>query len=186
MAAAKRDLSRLEHDIGHTFADRDLLERALTHVSTAATRADSFQRLEFLGDRVLGLAVADLLIRTYPDATEGEMSRRLATTVRRESCADVARAWNVADYVRMGRSETRSGGTTLATVLSDVCESIIGAVYLDAGFATAAALVQRAFASRMSGDGGPVQDAKTCLQEWAQARGLGTPTYEAIERSTLR
>lgn len=178
-----RDLSALEERIGYVFADRVLLERALTHVSTAARRADSFQRLEFLGDRVLGLAVADILMRSYPDALEGELSRRLATLVRRETCAEIAAGWDVARFVRMGKSEAQAGGAAKATILSDVCESIIGAVYLDAGFAAAAALVERAFGGRLAASERPLRDAKTTLQEWAQARGLGTPAYHAVERA---
>lgn len=178
-----RDLAHLEERIGHVFADRSLLERALTHVSTTNKRADSFQRLEFLGDRVLGLAVADLLMRSYPDALEGELSRRLALLVRRETCAEIATEWDAARFVRMGRSEAQAGGATKAALLSDVCESIIGAVYLDGGFAPAAALVERAFGLRLSTSERPLRDAKTTLQEWAQARGLGTPTYQALDRA---
>ena len=178
-----RDLSLLEKRIGHAFADRSLLERALTHVSTTSKRSDSFQRLEFLGDRVLGLAVADLLMRSYPDALEGELSRRLATLVRRETCAEIATEWDAARFVRMGRSEAQAGGAMKAALLSDVCESIIGAVFLDAGFAAAAALVERAFGGRLTASERPLRDAKTTLQEWAQARGLGTPAYRAVDRA---
>lgn len=178
-----RDLTPLEQRLGHAFADRSLLERALTHVSTTNSRADSFQRLEFLGDRVLGLAVADLLLRTYPLADEGELSRRLAAVVRRETCADVAGEWDAARYVKMGRSEAQSGGATRAALLSDICESIIGAVHLDAGFGAAAALVFRSFGDRIAASDRPLRDSKTALQEWAQAHGLGTPSYEALDRA---
>lgn len=178
-----RDLSLLEKRIGHVFADRSLLERALTHVSTTNKRADSFQRLEFLGDRVLGLAVADMLMRRYPDELEGELSRRLATLVRRETCAEIAAEWDAARFVRMGRSEAQAGGATKAALLSDVCESIIGAVYLDGGFAAAKGLIERAFGARLAACERPLRDAKTTLQEWAQARGLGTPSYRALERA---
>ena len=180
---SRADLSVLEQRLGYTFQDRALLERALTHVSTTSRRADSFQRLEFLGDRVLGLAAADLLVRAYPEAAEGELSRRLAYTVRRETCAGVAADWDVAPFIRLGRSEAQAGGATKAAILSDVCESLIGAVHLDGGFAAAAALVARAFGSKLSAGDRPLQDAKTALQEWAQARGLGTPLYEAIDRA---
>jgi ribonuclease-3 len=178
-----RDLTELEALIGHRFADRGLLERALTHVSVAKTREDSYQRLEFLGDRVLGLVVADMLCAAFPEASEGELSRRLAHLVRRETCADIAGEWDAGRFLRQGRSEAQAGGAARAAILSDVCESIVGAVFLDAGYAAAAALVQRALAPRMAMPDRPLRDAKTTLQEWAQARSLGTPTYVALDQA---
>ncbi len=178
-----RDLSVLEQRIGHVFADRRLLEHALTHVSTTSRREDSFQRLEFLGDRVLGLAVADLVFRAFPLATEGELSRRLARLVRRETCAEVAAGWDVGPFIRLGRSEAQAMGATRAAILSDVCESIVAAIYLDGGFASARTMVERFFGPYMDAVGGPLRDAKSLLQEWAQARSLGMPIYEEKTRT---
>jgi ribonuclease-3 len=178
-----RDLSILEARIGHVFADRGLLERALTHVSTASRREESFQRLEFLGDRVLGLVVADMLYAAFPDASEGELSRRLAHLVRRETCAQIAAEWDAGPFVRLGRSEAQAAGPTKTAILSDVFESIIGAVFLDGGFAAATDLVKRAISPRMDDPGRPLRDAKTTLQEWAQARALATPSYVSVQRA---
>ena len=186
MSRTKPDIAVLEERIGYRFHDRDLLARALTHVSATggeAPRERSYQRLEFLGDRVLGLAVADMLFRTFPEASEGELSRRLAELVRRETCAEVALAWDVGPYLALGGGERLSGGRRNLAILSDACESIIGAVFIDSGFETARALVERAFSEPLSAPRRPLRDAKTALQEWAQGRGLPTPTYAIKERS---
>ena len=124
------------------FADPSLLARALTHVSALAPgpaqrRVESYQRLEFLGDRVLGLAVSDMLCAAFPDAEEGELSRRLADLVRKETCADVARDWGVGEVVRLGEGEAQTGGAQKGAILGDICESILGAVFLDGGFPAA-------------------------------------------------
>ena len=184
MKGAKPDLSELETRLGYSFADPSLIERALTHLSApAAGGAHSYQRLEFLGDRVLGLAVSEMLYEAYPQAPEGDLSVRLARLVRRETCADVALDWDVGPHVRLGAGEKRTGGAKKAAILSDVCEALIGGVFLDAGFGAARALVRRAWETRMRADAAPVQDAKTAVQEWAQARGLPTPQYSEVERS---
>ncbi len=177
------DLSALERAVGHAFADRSLLEQALTHVSARARRLDSNQRLEFLGDRVLGLAAADMLYRAFAQADEGDLSRRLAELVRRETCAEVAQAWGVSDFVRLGEGEAQSGGARKAAILSDMCEAIIGAVFLDAGYQTAAGVVRAAFAGRVDRAGRARRDPKSALQEWAQARGLPPPVYRVARRS---
>ncbi|MFC3693851.1 ribonuclease III [Chenggangzhangella methanolivorans] len=176
----------LENRLGHDFADKSLLDRALTHISGATSkegRLGSYQRLEFLGDRVLGLAIASLLMETYPTADEGEMSRRLAELVRAETCAEVAQAMDLGPYIRLGAGEASSGGRRKAAILSDVCESVIGAVYLDAGFPAAADLVERFWRERLLAPRRPLRDAKTELQEWAQGRGLPPPVYREVARS---
>lgn len=180
------DLAELERKLGHPFKDQRLLERALTHVSAIpakGARVDSYQRLEFLGDRVLGLAVSDMLHAAFPKAAEGELSRRLADLVRKETCADVAREWGVSEHVRLGSGEAQTGGASKVAILGDVCESLIGAVYLDAGFAAARDLVNRNWSERMLKPRRPLRDPKTALQEWAQARGLDTPLYREAGRS---
>jgi ribonuclease-3 len=183
----KPEISKLEVRIGHVFKDRDLLARALTHVSAPVTssegRAQSYQRLEFLGDRVLGVVVAEMLFRAYPQATEGELSMRLAKLVRRETCALVAEEWQVGAHVVMGQGEARGGGRKKSAILSDICESLIGAVHLDAGFEAARALVERNWRDKMSADLTPERDAKTAVQEWAQGRALPAPRYSEVSRS---
>jgi ribonuclease-3 len=183
----KDDVSALQARIGHVFADASLLERALTHVSAlpaqAPRRADSYQRLEFLGDRVLGLTVSDMLYEAFPEAEEGELSRRLADLVRKETCADVARGWGVGAVLRLGEGEAQTGGANKSAILGDICESLLGAVFLDAGYGAAEALVRRFFSEKMLNPVRPLRDPKTALQEWAQARGLPTPVYRQVGRS---
>jgi ribonuclease-3 len=186
MARRKPDISALEEAIGHRFADRTVLDQALTHISAlpgTPAGGPHYQRLEFLGDRVLGLAVASLLYRTYPTASEGELSRRLAHLVRRETCAEVAAAWDVGPHIRLGIGEMQSGLRKKEAILADVCESLIAAVYLDAGFAAATALVERGFGPKMSEPGRAVRDPKSALQEWALSLSLPAPVYREVERS---
>ena len=182
MARRKADRAELEGRLGHRFADGDLLETALTHVS-AGGGGRSYQRLEFLGDRVLGLAVAAMLMRAFPEASEGELSQRLSKLVRRESCAAMAEAWDVASHLRLGSGEARTGGRRNQAILSDVAEAIIGAVYLDAGVAPAIALVERSLGRAIGADATPFRDAKTALQEWAQGSGRPIPVYALVARS---
>ncbi|MBV8661974.1 MAG: ribonuclease III [Hyphomicrobiales bacterium] len=185
---ARAELVELEARLGHQFRQRDLMARALTHLSAPAAggqegRVQSYQRLEFLGDRVLGVVVADMLYEAFPQASEGELSMRLAKLVRRETCAAVAQEWDVGPHVVMGQGESRAGGRKKAAILSDVCESLIGAVYLDGGFEAARDLVARSWRARMSADVEPERDPKTAVQEWAQARALPAPRYVEVARS---
>jgi ribonuclease-3 len=177
--------SALEKTVGYRFKDRELLDRSLTHVSALAggNRASSYQRLEFLGDHVLGLIISDMLFRAFPKADEGELSRRLADLVRREACADVARAIEIGEALRLGASEVNAGGRLRTAILADACEALVGAVFLDGGYAQAQAFVERLWGERMRAPVRPLRDAKTMLQEWAQARGLPTPTYREVERT---
>jgi ribonuclease-3 len=178
-------LSPLQERIGYQFSDPALLERALTHSSAlaaGAARAGSYQRLEFLGDRVLGLAVSDMLLRTFPRASEGELSRRLAALVRAESCAAVARVMQLDAAIQMGTTKGTRARLT-QTILADACEAVVGAVFLDGGYAPAAALVERYWRERMLTPSRPLRDSKTVLQEWAQGRGLPTPAYHEVKRS---
>ncbi len=185
MSGAPPDQRQLELRIGYAFADTGLLARALTHISAlpgAKGRAGSYQRLEFLGDHVLGLAVSDMLFRAYPHAAEGELSRRLAALVRKETCAQVARAMDLGPVMRLGSSEENAGGRRRTAILADVCEALIGAVFIDGGYAPAAQLVERFWRERMLNPSAPLRDSKTVLQEWAQARGMPAPSYREIER----
>jgi ribonuclease-3 len=182
----KPDPQALEARIGHSFANRALLEEALTHVSAGpveAGRRVNYQRLEFLGDRVLGLSIAQILLAAYPDAEEGALSRRLADLVRKETCAEVAVQWELGPHLRLGAGEALSGARKNGAILADACEAVIGAVFLDGGYEAARALVERAFGDRMRAAARPVRDAKTALQEWAQAQGAPPPTYVEKGRS---
>ena len=181
-ASGRREL---EQKTGYTFADKTLLDGALTHISALSgkNRVASYQRLEFLGDHVLGLVVSDLLFRGFPNADEGELSRRLADLVRKETCADVARGIDLGAAIRLGASEANAGGRQRVAILADVCEALIGAVFLDGGYQSAAAVVEQLWGERLRTPASPVRDPKTALQEWAQARGLPTPSYREIART---
>jgi ribonuclease-3 len=182
----KRGATALESRIGYRFTDAAMLEIALTHISAlkgSRNRAGSYQRLEFLGDHVLGLVISDMLFRAFPKADEGELSRRLADLVRKETCAEIARSVDLGAAIRLGSSEVNAGARSRLAILADVCESVIGAVYLDGGYKAAEALVERLWQVRMSATAQPLRDPKTVLQEWAQARGLPTPIYREVARS---
>jgi ribonuclease-3 len=186
LAKAQADLAKLQAAIGHLFADPKLLEHALTHVSSVKSgdmRLQSYQRLEFLGDRVLGLVIAELLSEAFPAADEGELARRMADLVRKETCAEVATDWNTGPNIRLGAGEAQSGGRKRLTILADVCEAVIGAVFLDGGYPAAQAVIANAWKERLTQEHGGRRDPKTLLQELAQARRLGTPTYREVSRS---
>jgi ribonuclease-3 len=177
---------KIENQIGHTFADPVLLQVALTHVSALKSpgdRVSSYQRLEFLGDHVLGLVVSDMLFRAYPNANEGELSKRLADLVRRETCADVARGLGLEEAIKLGSVGVSAGERLRKSVLGDICEAVIGAVFVDGGYAAAARLIESAWAERMKRPMRALRDPKTILQEWAQGRGLPAPTYREVERT---
>jgi ribonuclease-3 len=179
----RRNTAEFEERIGYRFKNAALLEQALSHISAlAGNRAGSYQRLEFLGDHVLGLIVSDMLFRTFPRAEEGELSRRLADLVRKETCADVARSIDLGAAIRLGASESNAGGRNRTAILADVCEALIGAVFVDGGYPAASTLIEHLWEERMRTPARPLRDAKTVLQEWAQARGLPTPSYREVER----
>lgn len=170
----------------YQFRDPALLEQALTHPSAAGARGAavaSYERLEFLGDRVLGLVVADLLLDAFPKEPEGALARRHAFLVSREALAEVARGLGLGAYLRMSKGEADSGGRDNPAMLADVCEALIGAMYRDAGLATAYTFVTRHWTPLLHQNRKPPQDAKTALQEWAQARGLPLPNYSERARS---
>ncbi len=183
MARRKTNYDELLKKLGYQFQKPELLEEALTHVSAPKANGQSYQRLEFLGDRVLGLAVAETLYKTFPNAPEGELSRRLAELVRRESCAEIAIAWDIGPYLKLGAGEAHSGERRNPTILADVCEAIIGAVFLDGGYEAAKGLVERSFKSLLDAPRRPLRDPKSALQEWAQGRGLPPPTYTIAEQT---
>jgi len=167
--------------LGHDFARPALLVEALTHPSLGGSSAHN-QRLEFLGDRVLGLVIAEALIADDPAAAEGALARRLNALVRKETCAEVARSIDLGAALRLGRSEQMSGGRRKEAVLGDAMEAAIAAVYVDAGLEAARALVLRLWGGRVAGARAEPRDPKTALQEWAQARGLRPPDYLDLAR----
>lgn len=184
-SAKEKERAALEERIGYKFADSELLDRALTHISalSGGNRNASYQRLEFLGDHVLGLVVSDMLYKAFPRANEGELSRRLSDLVRKETCAEVARAMDIGPALKLGSSESHAGGRLRTTILADVCEALVGAAFIDGGFDAAEALIARFWRERMLKPLRPPRDPKTILQEWAQGRGLPTPAYRELART---
>jgi len=177
------ELLAFQGRLGHRFTTPDLLARAVTHASIgSATRPDN-QRLEFLGDRVLGLVMAEALLAADPEAREGKLAPRFNALVRKETCADVARDIGLGEVLRLGRSEMLTGGRRKEALLGDAMEAVIAAVYKDAGFEAARALILRLWGSRIAAVEPDARDAKTSLQEWAQARGMPPPSYEEAGRS---
>lgn len=177
----------LQARIGHRFADPGLLAQALTHRSAADPRRaqlDSNERLEFLGDRVLALIVAEWLAERFPQEREGDLGKRLATLVARDTLAKVADGIGLGPLVRVPASEGRAGLREKANVVADAMEAVLGAVYLDAGdLAPARAFVRREWAALLAADPRPPMSAKSRLQEWTLGRGLGLPEYRLASSS---
>ena len=169
--------------LGHEFARPELLIRALTHGSIASITRPDNQRLEFLGDRVLGLVMAEALFDADQAASEGQLAPRYNALVRGETCAAIARDIGLGEVLKLGRSEMLSGGRRKEALLADAMEAVLAAVYLDAGFDAARRIVLRLWAGRLATLADDPRDAKTALQEWAQANGMPPPVYEQTERS---
>jgi ribonuclease-3 len=177
------ELRAFQDRLGHRFGSPELLTRAVTHSSIGtATRPDN-QRLEFLGDRVLGLVMAEALLNADAGASEGQLAPRFNALVRKETCAAVAREIGLGEVLKLGRSEMLTGGRRKEALLGDAMEAVIAAVYMDAGFEAARALVLRLWGGRIAAVEPDARDAKTSLQEWAQARGMPPPVYEEVARS---
>jgi ribonuclease-3 len=179
-------VAALEQRLGYGFRDRTLLERALTHASAAqgARKAPDNERLEFLGDRVLGLIMAQALMTREPDATAGALSKRLAGLVSRQACARAARAVGLGAALRLQGGETRRGARDHETILADACEAVIAALYLEAGLERAGVIVLNLWAPLLEE---PVDlaaaDPKSALQEWAAAEGKSAPVYSLVSRT---
>ena len=177
-------MAALEDRLGHHFSVPARLRRALTHAS--ADSEGSNERLEFLGDRVLGLIVAEKLHALYPQDREGALALKFNTLARGEACAQAARAAGLADHLVLARSEMAGGGRAKTVILAGACEAVIAALYLDGGMAAARGFVERYWAAMFDGLGADMRDAKTRLQEWAQGRGRGesgAPVYTLKQRS---
>jgi ribonuclease-3 len=185
---AVADLGALADALGHRFADPALLAQAVTHPSLsgldrpAAEPAPglAYERLEFLGDRVLGLVIAEWMLERFPAEREGDLAKRHAALVRREALATVAVRLDLGRHLRLSPGESDHGGRANRAILADACEAVIAALYLDAGLPRVKAFIRDAWSGLMAQPSGPPQDPKTALQEWAQARGKPLPVYQTI------
>jgi len=178
---ALKDLSaRLAHD----FSDLALLKLALTHASAraGARPSEDNERLEFVGDRVLGLAVAELLADSFPKSREGELARWFNHLVRAETCAEVAQEWALGTFILMSGGEAGSGGRSKKTILANTCEAVLGAIFADGGYEAARAVVRRFWDPQLDTLELAAPDAKSLLQEWAQGRRLPLPRYLEVAR----
>ena len=176
----------LQTRLGHVFSTPELLERALTHpsVGEGGKAVPDYQRLEFLGDRVLGLLVAERLSADFPKADEGELSRRRHALVDRDSCARVGRRLDIGPALRLSPGETKSGGRDKDGILADAVEAVMAAVFLEGGLDAARAVFDRIWAEELAGGGRPrVANPKSALQEWAQGQGRPLPVYEVVGRT---
>jgi len=178
-------LAAIETAMAYTFKDKRQLVRAFTHPSAltgAEARKHSNQRLEFLGDRVLGLVIAERLIERHPTEREGALAPRLNRLVKKGACAEALRHLGLEGYTVMAEGDLASGGRDRESTQGDVCEAMIGAVYLDGGLSPARKLIERAWAPQFKSPQGDMKDAKTRLQEWAQQHGHGLPVYAVADR----
>lgn len=176
-------LTSLQVALEHPFAQPALLVEALTHPSAGAASATpvaDFERLEFLGDRVLGLLVARQLMERFPKADAGELALRYNGLVRRESCTRVATQLNLGGHLRMARGERATGGATKPAILADACEAVIGALYVDGGLDAARRFVERFWTPMLEEQAGADKDPKTMLQEWAHRKKVGPPAYHML------
>lgn len=174
----------MEKALGYRFKDQELVARALTHSSTRGSGSQhDNERLEFLGDRVLGLAIAGALIEAYPEAVEGDLARRFNQLVKRETCAAVGRSIGLGQHLILSDSEAGSGGRDKDTILADAIEALLGAIHTDGGFDKSRAVVLRLWEPHLAGKSHASADPKSALQEWAQGRGLPLPRYVEVSRS---
>jgi len=177
-------------ELGYVFHSPALLAEALTHPSLSGGRRSAqrhgrggYERLEFLGDRVLGLLVAEWLMECFPTEAEGGLAKRHVALVRRESLCQVAETLGLGEHLRLSPGEADSGGRHNRTILADACEALIGALYLDGGLEVARRFVHAYWTPLLEAIERPPQDGKTMLQEWAQGRGLPLPAYRIVERT---
>jgi ribonuclease-3 len=179
-----RKFKELEKKLSYRFKSQALLERALTHASVRGAKkakADN-ERLEFIGDRVLGLAIVEMLNESFPDANEGELARRYNRLVKGETCAKVGRELGLGAFLTLSESEADSGGRQKPTILADAVEAVLGAIFIEAGFDKARDVVRRLWSGEGERQPKASVDAKSALQEWAQGQGLALPHYVEVER----
>jgi ribonuclease-3 len=177
-------LAQLSDRLGYAFKDRSLLKLALTHASAHAGLKpnEDNEQLEFLGDRVLGLAIAELLAESFPEASEGDLARRFNQLVRAETLAEIALRWEIGTLIQMSGGEAESGGRAKKTILANACEAVLGAIFTDGGYQAARDIVHRVWAPELAGVDLANPDAKSVLQEWAQGRRLPLPLYLEVAR----
>jgi ribonuclease-3 len=178
------DVGVLAERIGHTFNKPEMLTLALTHASArpGSKPNEDNERLEFLGDRVLGLSIAQLLSERYPEASEGELARWFNHLVRTETCAEAGQSWHLGDFILMSGGEAGSGGRRKRTILANACEAVLGAVFSDAGYDVAREIIWRTWQPYLAELKEAAPDAKSVLQEWAQGRQLPLPNYIEVSR----
>ena len=176
-------LKALAGVLGHRFRRWALLGEAVTHPGAVGrARLGDYERLEFLGDRVLGLVVAEHLFKIFPEESEGDLNLRYSAIVRREAATRVAEKIDLGRYLRVSKGEADAEERTNPAILADALEAVLGAVYLDGGLEAGRAVVERLWMPLMGNMTGPHRDAKTTLQEWALARGLPVPDYRTAAR----
>lgn len=184
--ARRPNVKLLQKRVGYAFRNDLTLDEALTHASAANGQKGlaDYERLEFLGDRVLGLAIAEHLIKTLPDAREGQLAKRFNRLVCKETCAEVAEEIELGAYLKLGDSEAHAGGRRKQTILADSCEALLGAIYLDGGWAPVKKVVETLWTERAANITGVPMDAKTALQEWVQGQGkVKLPRYVRVDAS---
>lgn len=174
---------KIYEDISYNFKNSTLLVDALTHNKLTKTNTHPFQRLEFLGDRVLGLIIADILYNKFNNETEGDLTRRIHNLVCEESLAIISKDLNLDKHIILSESENKSGGRQKDAILSDACEALIAAIYIDGGYRNAFSFVKKHWKNYIDQDVVPPIDPKTKLQEWCQANSCALPIYEEIKRS---
>jgi ribonuclease-3 len=180
---ARGDIEALEDILGHSFEHVEVLRRAVTHASAEPRAWNAYERLEFLGDRVLALIVAEQLLDRFPHEREGAIAKRHVNLVRREALALVARRIDLGRFLILSRGEEESGSRDSDTILSDSMEAVIGALYLDGGLEAARRFILAEWNRLLEQDLRPPQDSKTTLQEWAQGRKLPLPRYDTVDQS---
>ena len=176
-------LKELQKKINYEFKNPELLENALTHSSFSKKKGQYYERLEFLGDRVLGLVIAEYLYTHFPNEKEGDLAKRLAALVRKESCAYVTKNLDIGQYIRISKAEEDSGGRVNPSLLGDICEALIAAIYVDGGLHEAKRFIVREWKDLFHKLKSPPLDNKSALQEWAQKRGYNVPEYILIEET---
>jgi len=176
-------MAPLKELVGYRFEKPSLLDEALTHPSLSG--AYNYQRLEFLGDRVLGLSISTWLLEAYPSEAEGKLNRRFTALVRKETLADMARKLGIVDAIKLTPGAETEGTRDKEAVQADVCEAVIGAMYLDGGYSVADKFIRKHWVPLMGETSEATRDNKTLLQEWCQGRALPLPKYEIIGRSGL-
>lgn len=179
-----KNLNDLEQRLGYQFRDRELLHRALTHSSARVSNKVSWdnEQLEFLGDRVLGLIMAEDLVLRFPESAEGDLARRYNRLVNRETCARVGETLGLGQYIVLGLGEAGSGGRRKQTIIANACEALLAALFIDGGFEAVRNVTLKSWEKEFGSIDRVRADPKSALQEWAQGRGLSLPTYRDLER----